>query len=147
MTWTCKKFEELSLDELYDIMQLRSKVFVLEQNCAYLDPDGKDKKAYHLCGWDDQLLVAYARLLAPGISYPEASIGRVVSDPDHRRKGAGKQLMQNAITAAYDIFDPEAIRIGAQLYLLDFYTALGFRQVSEIYLEDGIEHIEMLYSK
>lgn len=148
VTWTCKKFNELSPAELYNILKLRSEVFVVEQNCVYLDTDGKDTDAWHLCGWlNGELLVAYARLLAPGVSYAEASIGRVVSSPAHRKDGYGKILMQKAIENTCSIFSVTAIKIGAQQYLTTFYNNLGFTVTSEPYLEDGIPHVEMLLSK
>ena len=148
VTWTCKKFNELSPAELYNILKLRSEVFVVEQNCVYLDTDGKDQDAWHLCGWlNDELLIAYARLLAPGVSYPEASIGRVVSSPAYRKDGYGKLLMQKAIENTCTIFSVTEIKIGAQQYLTTFYNNLGFTVTSEPYLEDGIPHVEMLLSK
>lgn len=148
VTWTCKKFDELSAAELYTILKLRSEVFVVEQNCVYLDADGKDAQSYHLCGWlNNELLVAYARLLPPGLSYPEASIGRVVTHPVHRKDGYGKILMQKAIKNTQSLFNISAIKIGAQQYLLPFYNGLGFTASSEPYLEDGIPHLEMLLDK
>jgi len=147
ITWTCKKFEELTLDELYEILKLRCEVFIVEQTCPYLDPDNKDKPSWHLCGWDGSKLVAYARLLPPGISYTESSIGRVVSSPSSRGRGAGKELMLEAISRTYSLFADAPIRIGAQLYLEKFYEDLGFKKAGEMYLEDGIPHIEMIHSK
>lgn len=148
VTWTCKKFDELSAAELYTILKLRSEVFVVEQNCVYLDTDGKDAQSYHLCGWlNNELLVAYARLLPPGLSYPEASIGRVVTHPAHRKDGYGKVLMQKAIKNTQSLFNISPIKIGAQQYLLQFYNSLGFTACSEPYLEDGIPHLEMLLDK
>jgi ElaA protein len=144
--WKCKHFKELTGYELYRIMRLRSEVFVVEQHCIFLDADNKDQQCYHLCGWNNQTLVAYARLVPANISYDEPSIGRVVTSPEYRRSGAGRMLMQKAIEESLLIFDKKNIKIGAQLYLKKFYESLGFRQCSEIYLEDNIEHIEMLYS-
>lgn len=144
--WKCKHFKELTGYELYSIMRLRSEVFVVEQHCIFLDADNKDQQCYHLCGWSNQTLVAYARLVPANISYDEPSIGRVVTSPEYRRSGAGRMLMQKAIEESLLIFDKKNIKIGAQLYLKQFYESLGFRQCSKIYLEDGIEHIEMLYS-
>jgi ElaA protein len=145
INWKCKHFKELTVDELYSIMRLRSEVFVVEQNCVFLDADNKDQQCYHLCGWDDQYLVAYARLVPADISYAEPSIGRVVTSPEYRRSGAGRMLMQKAIEECLLIFDKKNIKIGAQLYLKQFYESLGFRQCSEVYLEDNIKHIEMLF--
>lgn len=148
ITWTCKKMSELSPAELYAILKLRSEVFVVEQNCAYLDMDGKDLDAWHLCGWlNGELLVAYTRLLAPGVSYEEASIGRVVTHPAHRKDGYGRILMQRSIEKTCHIFKVTKIKIGAQQYLTKFYNDLGFHVTSESYMEDGIPHVEMLLSK
>lgn len=148
ITWTCKIMNELTSSELYTILKLRSEVFVVEQNCVYLDIDGKDMDAYHLCGWlNNELLVAYARLLAPGVSYTEASIGRVVTHPLHRQDGYGKKLMYKAIENTLTIFNTAAIKIGAQQYLLKFYSSLGFIVSSDPYIEDGIPHVEMLLGK
>lgn len=117
---------------------------MVEQNCPYLDPDGKDYSSWHLMGWDGDKLVAYSRLLPAGLAFQEISIGRVVSSPAYRGTGAGKELMNHAIEKSHQLFGPQSIRIGAQLYLKKFYESLGFIQVSEMYLEDGIEHIEMV---
>lgn len=143
--WVLKPFNELTPHELYFIMQLRSEVFVVEQNCIYQDADNKDLKAYHLMGFNNEgQLMAYTRLLPAGVSYKEPSIGRVVTHADVRRTGAGKELMQQSIQTCYTLFDKQDIRIGAQLYLLKFYSGLGFQQRGDVYLEDGIEHIEMV---
>lgn len=142
--WYYKPFAELTPYELYAIMHLRSEVFVVEQQCPYLDPDGKDLFAWHLMGWNDKTLVAYSRLLPAELAFKEVSIGRVVSSPAYRGKGAGKELMENAIAACTSLFGNQPIRIGAQLYLQKFYESLGFVQVSDMYLEDNIPHIEMV---
>ena len=147
LTWDFKKFDELSTDSLYKILKLRSEVFVVEQNCVYLDTDDKDQQSFHLCGWLDEKLMAYLRILPPGVSYTEPGIGRVVTHSSFRKNGAGKLLMQQAIEKTYAQFNSSGIKIGAQLYLHAFYTNLGFTQTSEPYLEDGILHIEMLHSK
>lgn len=145
--WVLKSFPELTAAELYAIMQLRNEVFVVEQNCVYQDADGKDAHCWHLAGWNDGKLVAYTRLLPPGISYAEASIGRVVTSPAYRGTGAGRQLMQESIVHTQRLFHCTEIRIGAQLYLNQFYRSLGFRDAGFQYLEDGIPHIEMIFSK
>ncbi len=146
--WTCKKMDELTPAELYTILKLRSEVFVVEQNCVYLDTDGKDVDAWHLCGWlNNELLVAYARLLSPGVSYAEASIGRVVTNSAYRKYGYGKILMQKAIQNTCEIYHTNAIKIGAQQYLLEFYNSLGFNVTSKTYIEDGIPHVEMLFNQ
>lgn len=147
LNWTYKKFNELSVDELYLIMQLRNEVFVLEQNCPYQDADNKDQQSFHLAGWEDKKLVAYVRIIPPGICYTEPSIGRVVTSPAYRRTGAGRELMNKAIEKTLTQFNTNAIKIGAQLYLKKFYESLGFIQSSEEYLEDNIPHIEMLLKK
>jgi ElaA protein len=141
--WQIKAFHDLTVDELYDILRLRSEIFVLEQNCVYLDLDGKDKKALHLFGTYEDKIVAHARLLSPGISFPEASIGRVVVDSYYRDKKWGHELMQNAIAGIASHFKETVITIGAQLYLKKFYESHGFVAISDMYLEDDIPHIEM----
>lgn len=144
LTWTCKPFDELTTRELYAALQLRSEVFVVEQNCVFQDIDNKDQVSWHLMGWQDNLLAAYTRLVPAGISFEEVSIGRVVTSPKMRKSGAGRLLMKKSIEASYSIFGKTPIRIGAQLYLKRFYESFGFQQSSDVYLEDGIEHIEML---
>lgn len=142
-TSSYKFFDDLTAHELYAIMRLRSEVFVLEQQCIYQDADNKDLSAYHLMIQDGDTLIAYARLLPPGISYEYMSIGRVISKQDYHRKGAGRLLMKEAIKACHELFGEGPIRIGAQLYLKKFYESFGFVQTGEVYLEDDIEHIEM----
>jgi ElaA protein len=144
--WICKKFEELLPSELYSILQLRNEVFVVEQTCIYQDADNKDQASYHFMGWKSDQLVAYTRILPPGLVYPQASIGRVVTSPSSRARGLGKELMERSIRMVDELFGKAPIRIGAQLYLQKFYNSLGFQQTSEVYLEDGIEHIQMLKS-
>lgn len=147
MEWTYKFFDELTTTELYDILWLRSRVFVVEQNCVYLDTDYKDQKSYHLMGKINNILVAYVRILPPGLSYEEASIGRVITNPDFRGNGYGIDLMNLAIEKTLSQFNANSIKIGAQLYLHKFYSDLGFVQSGEEYLEDGIPHIEMLLTR
>ncbi len=142
--WTCKPFAELSVDELYSLLQLRSEVFVVEQNCVFLDMDNKDQKCHHLMGYIDNELVASARIVPPRLAYDEPSIGRVVSNPKYRKTGAGRQLMEEAIRITIQLHGNRQIRIGAQLYLKNFYGSLGFECQGVVYLEDGIEHIEMI---
>ncbi len=145
--WKLNYFKELSTEELYTILQLRNEVFVVEQNCIYQDADSKDSISFHLSGWDGVNLVAYCRILPPGVSYTEASIGRVVSSPQYRNKGYGKQLMNEAIIHTLAQFECNTIKISAQLYLQKFYEQLGFIKLSDYYLEDNIPHIEMLFSR
>ena len=142
--WLLKKFEELTPYQLYAILQLRNEVFVVEQNCVFQDADEKDQQSMHFMGFLNNKLVAYTRLVPPGVAYEEVSIGRVVTSPSVRRSGIGKELMQRSIDTVYRLFGEVPIKIGAQLYLKKFYESLGFKQVSEVYLEDGIEHIYMI---
>lgn len=144
ITWQCKKFSELSVEELYKILQLRNEVFVVEQNCAYQDCDGKDLNSYHVTGRNDETLIAYSRILPPGLPYPDAaSIGRVLTSPLARKQQAGKQLMIYSLKNLYRLFGDVKVSIGAQLYLKRFYESFHFTQTGSIYLEDGIEHIPM----
>ncbi|HMQ49919.1 MAG TPA: GNAT family N-acetyltransferase [Saprospiraceae bacterium] len=142
----CLPFQRLSVQELYDVMALRQKVFVVEQNCPYLDADGKDVAGYHLLGYSQSAeLLACTRLLPKGVSYPDfASIGRVVSSPDHRGQGIGVLLMQESIRWCRQLFPDDPVKIGAQCYLTRFYESLGFEAVGDTYLEDGIPHIKMI---
>jgi ElaA protein len=145
MQWIVKTFEELTTTELYTILRLRCEVFVVEQECAFQEMDNYDQQAVHLMGYDaDQELVAYTRLFKPGITYDLASIGRVVTSKKVRGTGAGKELMQKSIAMVEELFGKGPIKIGAQQYLLKFYTSLGFVQSSEMYLEDNIPHIKMI---
>ena len=142
--WQLKKFDELTPHQLYAILQLRNEVFVVEQNCVLQDADDKDQPSFHLMGFDNKRLVAYTRLIPAGKSYEEASIGRVVTSPLVRSTGAGKILMQKSVETLYELYGRQPIKIGAQLYLKKFYETFGFQQCSDIYMEDGIEHILML---
>ncbi|HOZ79762.1 MAG TPA: GNAT family N-acetyltransferase [Ferruginibacter sp.] len=143
--WVYKNFGELSVDELYAILQLRNEVFSVEQNCVYQDADDKDQPAYHLCGWDGSKLAAYCRILPKGISYGHPSIGRVVTSPQYRKEGYGREMMQLAVRKTIEQFNDPVIIISAQLYLQHFYESIGFVQVSDTYMEDGIPHIKMQY--
>lgn len=143
LKWSIKPFEALSVHELYDLLRLRSEIFVVEQNCVYLDLDGKDKVALHLFGEFEGKIVAHARLFKAGISFDKASIGRVVVDANYRDKKWGHELMREAIAGVFLHFGESQITIGAQLYLKKFYESHGFVQISEMYLEDDIPHIEM----
>ena len=144
--WLCKEFNDLSTEELYSILQLRTEIFVVEQNCVFQDMDGKDEDAYHLMCYEDDRLIAYTRLLPAGKSYKECSIGRVVTKKTNRGTGIGKELMAISIQYCYRLFGKSPIRIGAQLYLEKFYSSFGFKKESDIYIEDGIPHIEMVLS-
>ena len=144
--WIFKKFEELTPHELYAILHLRNEVFVVEQNCVYQDADNKDQSSFHFMAWQEEKLLAYTRILPAGIAFDMVSIGRVVTSPDVRRTGMGKELMKRSIEEVQKLYGKVPIWIGAQLYLKEFYNSLGFQQSSSIYLEDGIEHIEMILS-
>lgn len=146
INWVCKKFEALTSFELYEILRLRIEVFIVEQNCVFQDCDNKDQQCYHLAGYHNNEVVAYVRLVPPGVAYKEPSIGRVLSNAAYRKNGAGRLLMQEAIKKCKELFGNTNIKIGAQLYLKKFYESLGFIQSSNIYLEDDIEHIEMILS-
>jgi ElaA protein len=147
LTWIYKAFDELTTTELYAILQLRSEVFVVEQNCVYQDVDGKDKKSFHLMAWQGDELVAYTRLVAPGISFPEASIGRVITSPRYRGLGIGITLLEKSITHILETYHTNKIRIGAQLYLKKFYEGFEFVAEGDEFLEDGIPHIEMVLER
>lgn len=146
--WQWLRFSELSADQLYEILRVRQKVFTVEQDCAYQDADGKDRYARHLAAWrantDSPQLLAYLRVVIPGVKYAEPSIGRVLTAKSARGTGLGRELMRRAIAHTQAEFPGRAIRISAQEYLQRFYREFGFEQVSEPYDEDGIPHIEML---
>jgi len=145
INWLKKEYNKLIVSELYDMMTLRQVVFVVEQNCPYLDADGRDQYSHHLMGYPQPgLLVAYTRIVNPGIVYQEASIGRVIIAQNYRNIGLGIVLMEESMKYAAELYGDVPIRISAQVYLKKFYTKFGFEQVSDSYLEDGIPHIEML---
>ena len=144
MNISIKNFEALSLEELYGILQLRSEVFVVEQDCVYQDLDGKDKKALHIIGTKDNTIVAYTRVFKPGDYFIEASIGRVVVKASERQYGYGYNIMMASIKAIQEHFNETTIKISAQTYLNKFYSSLGFKEIGDGYLEDGIPHIGML---
>lgn len=139
-----KEFNELSIDELYNLLQLRSDIFVVEQDCVYLDIDGKDKKALHVLGIKNGEIVAYTRIFKPGDYFEEASIGRVAVHKEHRKYGYGKYIMEASIKGVTDNFNTSKITLSAQMYLLKFYSELGFNKTGKTYLEDGIPHILMV---
>ncbi|MBD0779736.1 GNAT family N-acetyltransferase [Maribacter sp. ANRC-HE7] len=144
MNISIKNFEALSLEELYGILQLRSEVFVVEQDCVYQDLDGKDQKALHIIGTKDNTIVAYTRVFKPGDYFTEASIGRVVVKESERKYGYGNEIMMASIKAIQEHFNETTIKISAQTYLNKFYSSLGFKEIGDGYLEDGIPHIGML---
>jgi len=150
MHWQWSKFEDLSPTDIYQILKIRQEVFVLEQDCAYLDADNLDISAWHLIVWDKndknkQYISAYLRVVYPGLKYKEPAIGRLLTDAKSRRTGLGKQLMIEALAKIQTEYPGSSTRISAQTYLLDFYTDLGFETINEPYDEDGIPHIEMLH--
>lgn len=146
MNWTWYRFAELGVDHLHDALQLRCRVFILEQG-PYLDIDGLDRQAWHLLGRDaDGVLGAYLRVLDPGVKYAEAAIGRVVTAPELRRTGQGRALMREGLAGCARRWPGRAVRISAQARLQRFYAELGFVVASEEYLEDAIPHLEMLWS-
>lgn len=148
LAWQWAAFGQLDAAAWYEVLQARQDVFVLEQQCLYPDIDGADQRAWHLLGWGERdgqrQLQAYLRCFAPGDKYPEAALGRVLTIQSVRGSGAGKLLMAEGIRRVAQLFPGSAIRISAQEHLQGFYGGFGFRPVSDIYMEDGIPHIEML---
>lgn len=143
MQWNCRSFEELSVEMLYALLRLRAEVFVVEQECPYLDLDDNDQAALHVLGYLDEKLVAYTRLLPPGIRYESCSIGRVVTSKLIRQQGLGRVLMQKSVAFCKEKWPDHDITISAQQYLENFYTGLGFKTESRPYLEDNIPHVRM----
>lgn len=141
-----KKFQELNIDELYEILALRSEVFVVEQDCVYQDIDGKDKKALHVLGYKNEKLVAYTRCFNKGEYFDEASIGRVLVKEDQRKFGYGHTIFDASVNEVESRFKAEKIKISAQQYLIKFYESHNFEPTGEGYLEDGIPHISMIKS-
>ncbi len=144
MDWEIKIFAELSKKELYEILKLRVDVFVVEQECPYPELDGKDERAYHLIGRENQQIIAYSRLFLPGNYFEEAAIGRVIVKEEYRKKDIGTDMLEVAVRFLIDEKDAEDIKLSAQNHLKNFYGKHGFEPVSEVYLEDGIPHIDML---
>ena len=157
--WKLCKFSEMNVYELHDVMKLRSEIFVVEQNCVYLDIDGSDPTSLHLLGYIDRegsaskLLIAYCRIFDPETEHihsrsnPESNIGRVIVHVDYRKYGYGKELMEKAIDILVHDYPKAPIRIAGQMYLKKFYNDLGFDQDGDPFDEDGIEHVDMLYTK
>ncbi len=139
-----KTFKDLTTKELYNLLQLRSEVFVVEQDCVYQDLDGKDEKALHIIGKKDNKIVAYTRVFKPGDYFTEASIGRVVVSKEERQHKYGYDIMEASIKAVKDYFNETKIKLSAQTYLKQFYNNLGFKEKGEEYLEDGIPHVAMI---
>ncbi|WP_250675768.1 GNAT family N-acetyltransferase [Paraclostridium ghonii] len=147
MEWKLKKYEELNIGELYEILSARVEVFVVEQKCPYQDLDFKDKSSYHLFAQENGKIVAYLRILEKGISFEEVSIGRVLITKEYRGKGLARDMMLKAIEFIENNLNESEIKISAQAYLIEFYKSLGFKEVSDVYLEDDIPHLDMLYKK
>jgi len=146
-TWHCLPFEQLSTGQLYGILALRQEVFVVEQNCPYLDADGKDQQSYHVWAEQDGKTLAYARIVKPGVSYPDVAIGRVVTSPSARRTGLGKELVRVTLENVRNLYGEVPIRLSAQSYLLGFYCGFGFEVITEPYMEDGIPHVGMVFGR
>ena len=140
-----KEFKELTTEELYEILKLRAEVFVVEQNCPYQDLDDKDQSSYHLFLEDNGQIIAVLRILPENIAYKEMAIGRLIVKKSYRGKGISRKMMARAMEFITEDLGKEKIRLSGQAYLSDFYQSLGFEKVSEMYLEDGIEHFEFLY--
>lgn len=146
MNWKIKRFEKLTSEEVYKILGLRNEIFIVEQDCVYLDCDNKDFKSYHLFCENNGELIAYLRIIDKGVSYDEISIGRVAVKKAYRTKGIAREMLSNAIDFILNNLNEKAIKIQAQSYLLDFYSSLGFKSISEEYLEDNIPHVDMIYN-
>lgn len=146
ITWQNYSFDQLDLKLLYAILRLRAEVFVVEQDCVYQDLDDKDQPAIHLCGFDEEgRLAAYTRIVDQGVSYPEyASIGRVITAPFARGRGIGRPLMRESLRVLFEQFGQQAVKIGAQAHLQQYYGSLGFEGVGDVYDEDGIPHRAMI---
>jgi ElaA protein len=144
LKWHWSRFADLGVDNLYDALALRCRVFVLEQG-PYLDPDGMDRQSWHLLGRDDAgVLQAYLRVVDPGLKFAEPSIGRVITSPETRGTGLGRRLVDEGVRRTLAAWPGQGIRISAQQHLARFYTAYGFETVGEPYLEDDIPHVEMV---
>lgn len=145
--WQSTAFNQLLNTELYAILRLRQQVFAIEQDSLYLDLDNLDQGARHMLCWEGEQLIAYQRILAPGVSYPESSLGRIVVHPGARGQNLGREIVQRGIDHNLSAWPDHDIRINAQAYLRQFYRELGFIEDSDVYDEDGIPHIEMLYRR
>lgn len=144
IVWKIKPFSKLSTEELYQILKIRQEVFIVEQTCYYLDADGYDQQAVHIWAEKEGEILAYSRVFEPGIKYKEASIGRVLTNPNYRKNNLGKILIRFSINTIEARFRTQSIRISAQDYLLRFYSEFGFQDTGKKYLEDDIPHTEMV---
>ena len=147
MKYEIKEFNNLNIEELYQILKVRCEVFIVEQECPYQDIDEKDKKSYHLMVKNNNEIIGYLRIIEKNVSYDEISIGRVLVKKEYRKNKVAQNMMKEAILFIEKELGEETIRISAQKYLINFYKNLGFKETSEEYLEDDIPHIEMMYSK
>lgn len=145
MNWIVKRFDELTPHDLYKILKERINIFVVEQNCPYEECDDKDLKSLHLYSEDNGHITAYCRLLYPGVSYNEAAIGRVLISAEYRKKGLATKMLKKAIQVIEERMEQKCIKLSAQVYAKNLYKELGFKECSEIYSEDGIPHVEMVY--
>ncbi|MFV0247954.1 MAG: GNAT family N-acetyltransferase [Tenacibaculum sp.] len=144
MDFVVKKFNSLYVNDLYEILQIRSEIFVIEQNCIYQDIDNKDKKALHIIGRKNDKIAAYARVFDSGVLFDTPSISRLLVVKAERGHGYGNSLLNTAISAVYNNFKNKNISISAQFYLIEFYISHGFKTVGKQYLEDGLKHIKMI---
>ena len=144
LRWTCCSLEDMPSGELYRVVELRQRVFIIEQDCVFPDLDGRDQDSLHLCGWQGEQLLAYLRAMPPGLAEPGSSLGRVVVSPEARGTSLGRELMRRGIEVNRERWPEHDIRIGAQAYLQTFYEGLGFVPDSDFYDEDGILHLKML---
>jgi ElaA protein len=147
MSWNVRRFDELTTNELYAILKERTQVFVVEQECPYLEVDGKDLLSYHLYKEENGEIAAYARLLPPGVSYLEASIGRVFVKKEYRGRGFAGELLIRSLDFLHGELGETKIKIQAQEYLREFYGSFGFTAITDTYLDDGIPHIDMVLEK
>ncbi|MEE3491004.1 MAG: GNAT family N-acetyltransferase [Methanobrevibacter sp.] len=145
MEWKLKKFDELTTEELYEILKLRVEIFVVEQDCAYQDLDDKDQCAYHLFLEDGDEIIAVLRILPENVAFEDMAIGRIVVRKSHRGQGIARAMMKRAMEFIVKDLGKRSIRLSGQAYLVDFYEGLGFKRVSDEYLEDGIPHFEFLF--
>lgn len=145
-TWKFCSWHDLPKEDLHDILALRVNIFVVEQDCPYPEIDGKDRQSWHLYAIENERIASYLRIVEAGVAYQEIAIGRVVVDEDYRGTGLGHKLMEEAMIRIKDQWGDQPIRLGAQDHLRSYYAAHGFEAQGEVYLEDGIPHIEMLYS-
>jgi len=150
LNWQCHSFKQLTTDQLYHILKVRQDVFVVEQNCVYADIDTTDRECLHLMATTDAGgldIAAYLRIVPPGVKYTEASLGRILTTEQARGTGAGQTLVTNALEILSTDYPADNVKISAQAYLQKFYKSFGFKNISEIYDEDGIDHIDMLLTR